>query len=155
MPKTRVYVDTSVFGGVHDEGFAAATERFFRRVQAGEYVVLVSGQVTEELAEAPADVRDVLTSVPIEHIERVAVDDEVRALAVEYQQAGVLGPASEGDAIHVAAATVGRADLLLSWNFRHLVRYDRVRQFNGINALKGYPSIDIRSPLETGDGDED
>ena len=48
----------------------------------------------------------------------------------------------------MAAATVARADLILSWNFKHLVRYDKVRKFNGVNALNGYPAIDIRSPLE-------
>ena len=52
------------------------------------------------------------------------------------------------DAVHVAAATVAQADLILSWNFEHIVRYDRIRKFNGVNAIQGYRVLDIRSPLE-------
>jgi len=55
----------------------------------------------------------------------------------------------------VAAATVAGADLIVSWNFRHIVRLDRIRMFNGVNALKGYRALDIRSPMEVCYGPED
>ena len=58
------------------------------------------------------------------------------------------------DAIHVAAVTVARADLVLSWNFRHIVNYDRIHKYNGVNALNGYPPIEIHSPLEMDDEEE-
>jgi len=150
MAKIRVYVDTSVFGGVYDEEFAEPTQSFFDRVRAGEFTILVSRQVTEELDPAPDTVRSVLTSLPVELLEEIRIDDEVRALAQAYVDVGVLGPNAEGDAVHVAAATVGRADVLLSWNFKHLVRYENIRKFNGVNAIAGYSGIDIRSPLELG-----
>ena len=35
-----------------------------------------------------------------------------------------------------------------NWNFAHIVRYDHIRMFNGVNVLKGYRSLDIRSPME-------
>lgn len=54
-----------------------------------------------------------------------------------------------------AAATIGRADVVVSWNFRHLVNYDRIRKYNGVNELKGYPRVEIRSPLDMGSADED
>jgi len=73
------------------------------------------------------------------------------ALAQAYIDAGILSSSRMADAIHVAAATVARADLILSWNFRHIVNYDRIRKFNGVNALNGYPPIEIYSPLEVND----
>ena len=54
----------------------------------------------------------------------------------------------------MAAATVASADLILSWNFKHIVRYDRIQRFNGVNALHGYHPLDIRSPLELDYDDE-
>ena len=54
-----------------------------------------------------------------------------------------------------AAASVAGADLMLSWNFKHIVRYDRIRKFNGVNALKGYSALDIRSPLEVQNGENE
>ena len=68
--------------------------------------------------------------------------------------AGVVTRTHESDALHVAAATVARADLIVSWNFRHMVNYERIRKFNGVNAMEGYPAIEIRSPLEIQYGDE-
>ncbi len=60
----------------------------------------------------------------------------------------ILGVASMDDAYHIAIATVNRIDVLLSWNFKHIVNWDKIRLFNAINMKNGYPSIDIRSPKE-------
>jgi len=155
MPRTRVYVDTSVFGGVNDEEFAEPTQRFFDRVRKGHFVLLISRETTRELGAAPQTVQAALSSLPDGTLESVPVDEAVRALAHAYLDAGIIGRASEADAIHVAAATVARADLVLSWNFRHLVRYENIRKFNGVNAIRGYGTIDIRSPLEVGYVDDE
>jgi hypothetical protein len=60
------------------------------------------------------------------------------------------------DAQHIAVATVARVDVLVSWNFRHIVNLDRIRGFNAVNLRAGYPLLEIRSPLEvSSDDDED
>ena len=53
----------------------------------------------------------------------------------------------------MAAATVADADLILSWNFKHIVNYDRIRGFNGVNLKHGYRALSIISPMEL-DADE-
>ena len=45
MRKTRVYIDTSVFGGANDVEFAEPSRRFFDRVKAGVFTVLISAEV--------------------------------------------------------------------------------------------------------------
>ena len=65
-----------------------------------------------------------------------------------YLAAGVVGPSSRNDAEHVALATVARADLIVSWNFKHLVHIDKIRGFNAVNLRDGYPTLEIRSPKE-------
>ena len=157
MHRARVYVDTSVFGGTQDEEFTAASCRFFDRVKAGEYHLLVSQITLDELLAAPESVRQVLDSLPEGSFSELPIEDEVRALANAYVAGGALGRASLEDASHVAAATVGGADLIVSWNFRHLVNYTRIQRFNAVNLLNGYRTIDIRSPREVtyGDSGED
>ncbi len=155
MRKLRVYVDTSVFGGVNDDEFALSSRRFFDLVRRGKYSVLVSIQTTTELEGAPVPVREVLKGLTPGQVEEVPVDSEVYALADAYIGAGVLGEAARGDAIHVAAATVAGADLIVSWNFKHIVRYDRIQKFNAVNTFRGYRGLDIRSPLEVGDDEEE
>ena len=155
MVKLRVYADSSVFGGTEDEEFAAASQHFFERIEKGKFLLVVSAEVLRELELAPGTVRKVLESLPPDVVESVPVGPEVTALADAYVAAGVLGPASKSDAIHVAAATVARADVIVSWNFRHIVNLDRIRRYNGVNALNGYPPVEIRSPAELAYADED
>ena len=109
----------------------------------------------DELSLAPENVRAVLSDLSTQHVQRIAITDEIGALAQAYFVAGAIGKANEDDALHVAAATVARADVIVSWNFRHIVNFQRIRRFNGVNLASGYPMLDIRSPLEMDYGDQD
>ena len=146
--KIRVYVDTSVFGGTEDEEFMDASRKFFERVARGDFIILLSAQTLEELSLAPKSVRKLLETISPSTVEEVPLDSSVQQLAQAYIGAGVLGLASEGDCLHVAAATVAGAELILSWNFKHIVNYNRIRGFNSVNISFGYRSMTILSPLE-------
>lgn len=154
MRRIRVYVDTSVFGGTADDEFATASRHFFNRVHRGEFVVLISQITVDELTGAPDKVQQVLKDLPDVSVVQIAADEETRVLAQAYVDAGVLGNSSMADALHVAAATVAGADVIVSWNFKHIVNYDRIRKYNGVNALNGYPPVEIHSPLEMSDEDK-
>jgi len=148
-------VDTSVLGGTLDAEFAGPSSRFLEQVRKGKHIILVSGITYAELANAPPRVQEVLQALPDDAFEEVAIDDDVMTLAKAYVSAGVVPNSAEYDALHVAAATVAGADLVLSWNFRHIVNYDRIKGFNAVNLLNGYRTLDIHSPLELSYGDED
>lgn len=72
-----------------------------------------------------------------------------------YIDAGAIGLANRADAIHVATATMVRADLVVSWNFRHIVNVDRIHKYSAVNLMRGYPQTEIHGPLEMGHGHED
>ncbi len=154
MRKIRAYVDTSVFGGTDDEEFSVASRRFFERIHGGEFLVLISQVTIDELQGAPPRIQQVLEELPAESVVYVPAEPEATVLAQAYLDANILGKSSIADALHVATATVAAADLIVSWNFRHIVNYDRIHKYNGVNALNGYSSIEIHSPLEIGDADE-
>ena len=153
MHRIRVYVDTSVFGGVHDEEFAEASCKFFEKVRQGEFVLLISEETIRELLDAPEAVRSFWEGLPDHSLERVAVDDDAKDLADKYIRTGVLGAASASDALHVATASVAGAELILSWNFKHIVNFNRIKGFNGVNVMNGYPLMTILCPLEVGNDD--
>jgi len=153
MRQIRVYIDTSVFGGTQDEEFRLQSEALFEQVRRGRYLLLISEVTLAELSGAPARVQEAFLALPAEHIVQVPVGEEAERLADAYIAAGVLGPARRGDALHVAAATIARSDVIVSWNFKHIVNYQRIHQFNGVNALKGYPELEIHSPLEMSHAD--
>ena len=144
----RIYADTSVFGGCFDPPFADGSRRFFRQVTAGGVLLLFSRAVRDELKTTPPRVQEVLAAVPRHSLLDVPITLEVRRLRDAYLAAGIVGRRSATDALHVAAATVARADAIVSWNFRHLVRLDRIRAFHRISLRLGYGHVSIMTPGE-------
>ena len=107
-----------------------------------------------ELYGAPQSVRDHLLRVSGDQVVVIADNPESSELANAYLKRGIVGPGSSSDALHVALATVGRADVLVSWNFRHIVNLGRIRLFNSVNLERGYSMLEIRSPKEVLDYEE-
>ena len=154
MRKIRVYVDTSVFGGTQDDEFAESSKLFFKQVQQGKFLVLLSTETLRELEKAPEYVKLFWNNLQSGSVEILQIDEEMYELARSYVNAGILGKASESDALHVAAATVTGADLILSWNFKHIVSFDKIRGFNSVNISQGYRSLTILSPFEVRYGNQ-
>lgn len=63
-------------------------------------------------------------------------------------EAKVVGETSYTDCLHIALATIHSADILVSWNFKHIVNVIRIIGYNAVNHKEGYKQIDIRSPRE-------
>ena len=148
MKPLRVYADTSVFGGCFDAEFAAESKRFFNLVRAGRVKLLVSEVVVREVAKAPGRVLELLRSLPADSMEQVPLTRDMIDLRDAYLAAGILDPQSTDDATHVAAATVARADAIASWNFKHIVRIDKMRAYNRVNLQTGFGLLSIVSPQE-------
>ncbi len=146
--KFRIYTDTSVVGGCEDEEFAEHSVRLMESFVRGERVLVLSSLTVQELAAAPAEVRRRLASVPEGHIETLQLGAEAQNLAEAYVSAGVLPTQMRADAQHIAIATVARVDVLVSWNFKHIVNLQRIHGYNSVNLRQGYPMIEIRTPRE-------
>ncbi len=146
--KTRVYVDASVVGGCEDQEFAEHSLRLMECFVRGDLIIVVSTLTVQELSEAPDAVRRRLAAVPDAHIETLQLDAEARELAEAYIADGVLPSRMRADAQHIAMATVARVDVLVSWNFRHIVNLSRIHRYNAVNLRMDYPTLEIRTPRE-------
>ena len=144
----RVYVDTSVIGGCRDPEFAEHSERLLGDFETGRLRAVISNVTIAEVLQAPTEVRALLERPGIREAENVFLDEDALTLADAYIQEGVVGEAHRVDAQHIAIATIQRADVLVSWNFRHIVNLSRIRAFNTVNLKMGYPQLEIRSPRE-------
>jgi hypothetical protein len=144
----RVYADTSVFGGCFDDEFKVESKRLFDEIRRGQFVLVVSDMILDELELAPEAVREVLAELPKEQVGFVNASAESDELRNAYLQAGIVGPASSNDAAHIAVATVFNVDLVVSWNFKHVVHFEKIEGYEGVNSLRGYRSPRIYSPRE-------
>lgn len=150
----RTYADTSVYGGLHDEEFAVESQKFFEHVRAGRFDLVTSAVVDDELEEAPPEVRaDYRALLP--HASAVDVTEAALDLQGAYLAAGILTPTWEDDALHIALATVHGCELIVSWNFKHIVHFQKIPQYNAVNALHGYDEIAIHSPSEVISDDDE
>lgn len=148
MKKLRVYLDTSVIGGCFDEEFREASEALMDHIRLGIYEGMISPVTAEELYQAPEVVKYVLLEFDENQIRRLEETPEVLKLTDAYMEAKVVPPKFENDASHIAFATVNGADVVVSWNFRHIVNYQRIHAFNAVNVREGYAWMDIRTPKE-------
>jgi len=146
--KQRIYVDTSVFGGYFDEEFADHTKPLFERLGQGDFILLFSTVTQDEVENAPERVRVLVKNLKTEWTEFLEVTDEAVELASEYINEKVVGQTSYSDCLHIALATINRADYLISWNFKHIVNVQRILGYNSINIKNGYKQLEIRSPRE-------
>lgn len=144
----RVYIDTSVVGGQFDNEFFSDTYPFFNSVTNGDIILIVSDLLEAELFRAPGHVRQFLENIPETFIERIKLSEEAANLADKYIEAKVVGKTSRADCQHIAMATIAHADVLVSWNFKHIVNLDKIRGYNGVNCQFGYKMIEIRTPKE-------
>lgn len=148
MKQQTIYLDTSVIGGCFDDEFSPWSKGLIKDLQLGNFKAVVSELVTAEIQKAPLPVRQQLAAIlELDH-EYLVTTEEATALAEVYQQRQILTPKYYDDGLHIALATVAQVDILVSWNFKHIVHLDKIRWFNLVNLEQGYKTLPIYSPRE-------
>jgi len=146
--KIKYYIDTSVFGGLYDEEFQEISKLLFDKIEYENIIIFYSELTENELRKAPENVKDFIKQLPADRIEYLEISKETYDLALQYINEKVVGQTSYDDCVHIALATVNRADVLISWNFKHIVNLKRIHGYNAVNLKLGYPILEIRSPKE-------
>ena len=155
MRLQRVYVDTSVIGGCHDDEFALWSNGLMKDFRLGNFRPVVSEVVDAEVRDAPEPIRDIYSELLTLEPEFLNATEEAVQLAETYLERQILTARFFDDALHIALASVAEVDVLVSWNFKHIVHFDKIRLFTAVNIERGYKPLQIYSPREvTNYGDE-
>ena len=147
MRATRIYADTSVFGGIYDDEFKEPSQAFFAQVRSGQFSLVTSAVVQDEISLAPNAVRRLFEEM-LGLAEVLDITEDALQLRDAYLQAKIVTPRYSTDALHVALATVAGCPLIVSWNFQHIVHFQKIPMYNAVNTLGGYQPIAIFSPRE-------
>ena len=159
MPALSIYVEPSVWSHAFAEDAPeskAATMEFFDRAAQGKYELFVSEIVLAEISRAPEELGTKLQGLlrktgPV----LLEFDQESDELAQQFLGLGAVPPAKIEDAQHVAVAVINELDILVSWNFRHLVNVRRREVFQHASAMSGYyKPLHIVTPPEVSDESE-
>jgi len=125
----------------------ADTKLFWEDLQAGKYDVYISPVVVNEIERTSEPKRAfMLEQIKSLDIQLLAESEEAKALGDEYLRQGVLTPKSKDDCLHIAYAVVYNCDVIISWNFKHMVNYRVIDRVRVVNAINRYREIAICSP---------
>ncbi len=147
MNTLRIYLDTSVFGGLWDKEFRDPTLILFNQIKAGKFDLVTSEVVQDEVELAPSRVQQFFKEL-LPQAELVTVHKEAIDLQQAYLRANIVSASHMTDALHVALATVSDCSSIVSWNFKHIVHSQKVPLYNAVNLVQGYSQIAINSPQE-------
>ena len=156
MRKPKIYLETTLFNYYFEPEREAHTDtvRLFDEIKQGKYEAFTSTAVVEELEKAPEKKRDCMVALLNKSpIVVLPITDEIKALAEQYIAAEILPRNSLTDARHIAAATVNDMGIIVSLNFKHIVRLKTVEMAGLVNLRAGYKSIGICSPMEIVEND--
>jgi hypothetical protein len=146
MKIVRNYIENSVVGGYFDDEFKEHTQKLFDEFKKGVYKPVISSHVIAELENgAPEHVKENLKTIDYEEY---TVNEEMIQLAEKYMDQKIVSENYYSDALHIAVATVIGVDVLVSWNFKHIVNLDKIKLFNSVNLREGYNIFEIRTPRE-------
>jgi len=148
MKIPRIYLDTSAIGGCFDEEFHIWSNALFEDIRMGLFKPVTSPVVAAEIQDAPARVQKKYEELLSFDIEILEDSENVANLLEAYVKHEILAERFIDDMNHIALATVGSVDIVISWNFKHIVRYDKIRQFNAVNIECGYKALEIYTPRE-------
>ncbi|HUX98139.1 MAG TPA: PIN domain-containing protein [Candidatus Deferrimicrobium sp.] len=149
MKPLKIYLDTSVYSALFDKrnkDRQELTKEFWNNIE--KYELYVSAINFEEIdgiinEEIKIQLKDLLNKAKI-----LEVNEEVKRLAEIYIKEGIVPEKYGSDAIHIALTTVYSLDILISWNFKHLVKRKTRIEVNLINSREGYKPIEIIAPPE-------
>ncbi len=144
--KQRIYIDTSVFGGYFDDEFMIHTRKLFDKFKEGIYEPIISSHTIYELEKGAPDY--IIENLKTIDYKKYDINDDIIELAEKYIEQKVVTQKYYDDALHIAAATIIGVDVLVSWNFKHIVNLNRIKLFNSVNIVEKYNILEIRTPRE-------
>lgn len=152
MKKIRYYLDTSVLNFIFADDSPEKkqiTLDFFNRIRLENLEIYISNAVVDEVEAAPEPRKTELQNL-LRQYQPILLESnlEVEELTSKYIAEGIIPSRYEEDAIHIAIATVYNMDIVVSWNFAHIVKAKTRREVNGVNRMLGYREIEIASPEE-------
>ena len=152
MRKQKVYLETTLFNFYVDEdrGFVHdSTVALFKEIAEGKYEAYTSRYVIDELANAPETKREKMLNLILAYnIPVLEPDDEAVRIADLYVAEKIIPQKYRTDGLHIALATVNDLDMIISMNFQHIVKRKTKIGTGNINALNSYRAVEIYTPME-------
>jgi len=150
MRKPKIYLDTSVISHLdapETPDKQADTLQLWEEIKAGLYDVYISDIVIEEFEKNPENKKERLTNYLAEiEYNHISITEDIRKYAGELNRLEILSDKHIADCLHIGSAVTYDCDMLLSWNFKHMVKVKTINGVKSVNSLLGYKEMGIYTP---------
>jgi predicted nucleic acid-binding protein len=148
-----VYLETTIFSFYHDD--RGTPEIVVMREWTREwwesfrhrYDLVTSTAVLAELERGELAHRDRALAMAM-RLPAIPVEPGIAEIVEVYIQRKVMPADPLGDALHLALASVHKADYLLTWNCKHLANANKFDHIRRVNTLLGLHVPGLVTPLE-------
>ena len=145
--RLRVYADATVVRGCFEDAFRRPSRQLFDAFAWGDdFTLLLSDHVVATLDAESAETRAVLTRIPDAHSELLATTTSSKELVDAYVRVGAVPESARHHACHFALATLAKADVLVSWDFKNVVNLHRIQFCNYVNVARGHERLAVHTP---------
>jgi predicted nucleic acid-binding protein len=159
MRKQKIHLETTLFNHYFDEDRGIAHESsvvLFKEIKDEKYEAYTSRYVIDELTNAQEPKREKMLNLILEHdIPILEPNDEAVRIADLYISENIIPQKYRMDGLHIAIATVNDLNMIISMNFQHIVKRKTKLLTGNINTLNGYHAVEIYSPMEVVDNEND
>lgn len=152
IKKIKIYIDTSVISHLKQDDVPEKmkdTLTFWKEIKNDKYEICLSNITIGEILECPEPKRTILRDY-LNEIEYNLVDfendEEIEIMAQQIISNKILTQKSYDDCLHIAGAVVYGCDIIVSWNFKHMVNYKTINGVKILSYQNGYKIIEIFTP---------
>ncbi len=150
MNTVKVYLDTSVISYLDQEDAPEKmkeTRELWEIFKKGQHDIYISDVVVYEIYKCSMGKREILLDY-LDQIEYniIETDENTVSLAEKFIDFGVLKRKSYDDCRHIAAAVLAGCDMIVSWNFKHIVNENTIRGVKAVTTHEGYKDLMIYPP---------
>ncbi|MDR1701833.1 MAG: hypothetical protein LBR56_03545 [Sporomusaceae bacterium] len=148
--KIKLYLDTNVISCLDAPETPERmiyTQRFWESVKNEKFDIYISRETIDEIHKCP-EPKHTFMLIALAGIKFTLCEEYPKAaeLAAQYIEAGGLPPRSKVDAIHLANATLAKCDIIVSWNFQHIINIRTMKAVEIVNAKLGFTNLELYSP---------
>jgi len=160
MKKLRIYLETSAISYLDQPergDMSVDSHRLWEKIKAGEFETVISDVAVAEIAKCDEHKRNTLFGylAQIEYTTlEVVSNDKALKIASRFVDLGILKRTSNDDCQHIAAAIISGCDVIVSWNFNHIVNLKTISGVKAVTALEGYADVLICTPSVIVGGDD-
>ena len=113
------------------------------------YSLYISRLILEEIENADDEkTKQLFNFITSKNFIVLEMTEEAQKLGERYIKEGLIPRKYDEDAYHIAISTVHDMDIIVSWNFKHIVKMKTIEGVKWINESEGYRPIEIYSPWE-------